>query len=210
MCLRLQEQCLCSKKNPPVARVAHVLLLRSVVGNMDVNTLASKCAELIGNAPIVRKPSVIHRKSTCVCLRLPVAAIYVEKQVDLWPLKITFPALQKLTFPCGARSRWTGSHCLWSCFWTGLQYYTSRKSALFSGTTHADGILLKVAWKSMEFCCCSGVRTVFLVFRMLVLFHALMHRYVGHTTHPQQMLQVRSKCCGCCRLHTLTVSLASV
>ena len=52
----------------PVARVAHVLLLRFVASNMDVNTLASKRSELIGNAAIVRKCRVIHKKSTCVCL----------------------------------------------------------------------------------------------------------------------------------------------
>ena len=48
-----------------VARVAHVLLLRSVAGNMDVNTLASKPSELIGNAAIARKSRVIHKKATC-------------------------------------------------------------------------------------------------------------------------------------------------
>ena len=60
--------------NKSVSRVAHVLLLRSVADNMDVNTLASKRAELIGNAAIVRKRRVIHKKSTCVCLHLPVVA----------------------------------------------------------------------------------------------------------------------------------------
>ena len=50
-----------------VSRVAHVLLLRLVAGNMDVNTPASKRSQLIGNTAIVRKRCVIHKKSTCVC-----------------------------------------------------------------------------------------------------------------------------------------------
>ena len=79
VCLRLREQCLRSEIMS-VARVAHVLLLRSVTGNMDVNTLAFKRSELIRNAAIVRKRHVIHKKSTCVCLRISVAAIYVEMQ----------------------------------------------------------------------------------------------------------------------------------
>ena len=43
-------------------------------------------------------------------------------------------------------------HGLWSCVWTSLLLHTVvyKKSASFSGTTGADGILLKVAWKSME------------------------------------------------------------
>ena len=41
VCLRLREQCLLSKITS-VSRVAHVLLLRFVAGNMDVNTPASK------------------------------------------------------------------------------------------------------------------------------------------------------------------------
>ena len=79
-CLRIREQCLRSIKTS-VARVAHVLLLRSVAGNMDVNTLAPKRAELIGNAAIVRKHRVIHKKSTCVCLHLPVVA-FTRKRRD--------------------------------------------------------------------------------------------------------------------------------
>ena len=74
MCLRLREQCLRSKITS-VARVAHVLLLHPISGNMDVNTLASKRSELIGNAEILRMRRVIHNNLTCVCLRLPVAAI---------------------------------------------------------------------------------------------------------------------------------------
>ena len=65
VCLRLREQCLRSVITS-VARVAHVLLLRFVAGNMDVNTPASKGSELIGNAAIVRtsKRRVIHKKLT--------------------------------------------------------------------------------------------------------------------------------------------------
>ena len=70
-----------------VARVPNVLLLRSVVSNVEVNTLASKRSELIGNAAIVLKCSVIHKYSICVCLRFPVAArnaLMQECKVDLW------------------------------------------------------------------------------------------------------------------------------
>ena len=87
VCLRLREQCL-HLRITSVARVAHVLLLRPIAGNMDVNTLASKRSELIGKAASVQKLSVIHKKLTCVCLRLSDAAIYAETQerkVDLWP-----------------------------------------------------------------------------------------------------------------------------
>ena len=53
-----------------------------------VNRLASKRSELIGNAAIVRKRRVIHKQWTCVCLRLPLAAITRKRwnaSVDLWP-----------------------------------------------------------------------------------------------------------------------------
>ena len=50
-----------------VSRVAHVLLLRFVAGNMDVNTAASKHSQLIGNTAIVRRRCVIHKQTTCVC-----------------------------------------------------------------------------------------------------------------------------------------------
>ena len=82
MSLRLQEQCLRSNIKS-VARVAQVLLLQPISGNMDVNTLACKHSELLGNAAIVRKRSVIHKVDLCVF-----AAIYTETQerkVDLWP-----------------------------------------------------------------------------------------------------------------------------
>ena len=46
-----------------------VLLLRPISGNMDVDTLASKRSELIGNVEIVRMRRVIHNNSTCVCSR---------------------------------------------------------------------------------------------------------------------------------------------
>ena len=55
---------------------------------MDVNTLASKRSELLGNAEILRMRRVIHNNSTCVCLRIPVAAITQKRKnasVDLWP-----------------------------------------------------------------------------------------------------------------------------
>ena len=87
LCLRLREQCLRSKITS-VSRVVHVLLLRFVAGNMDVNTLASKHSQLIGNTAIVRKRCIIHKKSTCVCLRLSVAAFTRKRRdarFDLWP-----------------------------------------------------------------------------------------------------------------------------
>ena len=71
-----------------VARVAHVLLLHFVAGNVDVNTLASKRSELIGNAEVLLMRHVIHNNSTCVCLRFPVAAITQKRKnasFDLWP-----------------------------------------------------------------------------------------------------------------------------
>ena len=66
VCLRLREQCLRSEITS-VSRVANVLLLRFVAGNMGMNTPASKRSQLIGNTAIVRKRCVIHKKSTCVC-----------------------------------------------------------------------------------------------------------------------------------------------
>ena len=66
-----RKQCLRSEITS-VVRVAHVLLLRFVADNMDVNTPASKRSQFIGNTAIVRKRCVIHKKSTCVCLRLSV------------------------------------------------------------------------------------------------------------------------------------------
>ena len=74
--------------NVRVSRVAHVLRLRLVAGNMDVNMPASKRSQLIGNTAIVRKRCVIHKKSTCVCLRLSVAAFTrkrMDARFDLWP-----------------------------------------------------------------------------------------------------------------------------
>ena len=47
---------------------------------MDVNTLASKRSELIGNADILRMRRVIHNDSTYVCLRIPVAAITQKRK----------------------------------------------------------------------------------------------------------------------------------
>ena len=80
VCLRLLEQCL-RLKITSVARVENVLLLRPISGNMDVNTLASKCSELIGNAEIVRMRRLIHNYSTCVSLRLPVAVITQKRKL---------------------------------------------------------------------------------------------------------------------------------
>ena len=97
VCLRLREQCLRSEITS-VSRVAHVLLLRFVAGNMDVNTLASKRSQLIGNTAIVRKRCVIHKKSTCVCLRLSVVAFTRKRRdarFDLWPALHDHPSQPK-------------------------------------------------------------------------------------------------------------------
>ena len=95
VCQRLREQCLRSEKTS-VARVAHVLLLRFVAGNVDVNMLASKRSKLIGNATIVRKRRVILNKSTCVCLRLPVAAITQKRRVASFDLRLALHSLHSV------------------------------------------------------------------------------------------------------------------
>ena len=87
VCLRLREQCLRLKRTS-VARVAHVLLLRFVASNVRMHTPASKRSQLIGNTAFVRKRYVIHKKSTCVCLCLSVAAFTRKRKdarFDLWP-----------------------------------------------------------------------------------------------------------------------------
>ena len=92
VCLRLREQCLRSEITS-VSRVANVLLLRFVAGNMDVNTPASKRSQLIGNTAIVRIRRVIHKQSTCVCLRLSVAAFTRKRKdarFDLWPALVPY------------------------------------------------------------------------------------------------------------------------
>ena len=66
VCLRLREQCLNSKITS-VARVAHVLLLRFVAGNMDVNTPASKRSELIRKHSDCSKAPRNLQKSRPVC-----------------------------------------------------------------------------------------------------------------------------------------------
>ena len=98
MCLRLRDQCLRSKITL-VARVQIVLFLRFVAGNVDVNTLASKRSELIGNAEILLMRRVIHNNSTCVCLRIPDAAITQKRKnasVDLWPALVTLVCTAKM------------------------------------------------------------------------------------------------------------------
>ena len=87
VCLRLREQCLRTEITS-VSRVANVLLLRFVAGNMDVNTPAFKRSQLIGNTAIVRKRCIIHTNSTCVCWRLSVATFTQKRKdasFDLWP-----------------------------------------------------------------------------------------------------------------------------
>ena len=57
------------------------MFLRPISGNIDVTTLASKRSELIGNTDILRMRHVIQNNSTCVCLRLPVAAITQKRKL---------------------------------------------------------------------------------------------------------------------------------
>ena len=86
--LYLYNVCLGSNKNILLLLLLLLLLLRFVAGNVDVNTLASKRSEMLGNADILRMRRVIHNDSTCVCLRIPVAAITQKRKdasVDLWP-----------------------------------------------------------------------------------------------------------------------------
>ena len=88
LCVSTSSRTMLRSKITSVSRVANVLLLRCVAGNMDVNTRASKRSQLIGNTAIVRKRCVIHKKSTCVCLRLSVAAFTRKRRdarFDLWP-----------------------------------------------------------------------------------------------------------------------------
>ena len=73
LCVSSSSRTILALRKKPDFRVAHVILLRPISGNMDVNTLAAKRSELIGNAAIVRKHSVIHNKSTqnrpvCACV----------------------------------------------------------------------------------------------------------------------------------------------
>ena len=63
-----------------MARVANVLLLRFVAGNMDVNTLASKRSQLIGNTALVRKRRVIHKKVDLCVLASFSCRVYAETQ----------------------------------------------------------------------------------------------------------------------------------
>ena len=69
-----------SSKITSLSRVEIVLLLRFVAGNVDVNTLAFKRSELIGNADILRMRRVIHNNSTCVCLPYSSCRDYAEIQ----------------------------------------------------------------------------------------------------------------------------------
>ena len=82
--------------------------LAFVAGNMDVNTPASKRSQLIGNTAIVRKRCVIHKKSTCVCLRLSVAAFTRKRRdarFDLWPALEDDPGWDGMTLSGGTWKR---------------------------------------------------------------------------------------------------------
>ena len=82
--LRLREQCLRSEITL-VSRVVHVLLLRLVAGNMDVNTLTAKRSELIGKRSDCSKAPRNPQKSTCVCLVLQLPRFRRDARFDLWP-----------------------------------------------------------------------------------------------------------------------------
>ena len=99
MCLRLREQCLRSKITSVARSCSTPAFCR---GNMDVNTPASKRSQLIGNTAIVRQRRAIHKKSTCVCLRLSVGAFTRKRRdarFDLWPA-LGFAALLVFSLLC--------------------------------------------------------------------------------------------------------------
>ena len=79
VCLRLWEQCLRSKITS-VARVAHVLLLRFVAGNMAVNTLASKRSELIRKRSDCLKAARNPQKVDLCVLASISCRVYAETQ----------------------------------------------------------------------------------------------------------------------------------
>ncbi len=80
VCLRLRERCLRSEITS-VARVAHVLLLRFVAGNVGVNTPASKRSQLIKElsecSKVPRNPQkvdlCVHASFSC--------RVYAERKV---------------------------------------------------------------------------------------------------------------------------------
>ena len=79
VCLRLREQCLRSEITL-VARVAHVLVLRFVAGNMDLNTLASKRSELIRKRSVCSKvPRNPQKVDLCVLASFS-CRVYAETQ----------------------------------------------------------------------------------------------------------------------------------
>ena len=79
MCLRLREQCLRSEITS-VSRVANVLLLRFVAGNMDVNALASKRSQLIGKHGDCSKALRNPQKVDLRVLAYFSCRVYAEKQ----------------------------------------------------------------------------------------------------------------------------------
>ena len=78
VCLRLREQCLRSEITS-VSRVADVLLLRFVAGNMDVNTPASKRSQLIGNSDCSKAPRNPQKIDLCVLASFS-CRVYAETQ----------------------------------------------------------------------------------------------------------------------------------
>ena len=114
MCLRLREQCLCSEITS-VARVVHVLLLRFVAGNMDVNKLASKRSELIRTRSDCSKTLRNPQKVDLCVLASFSCHVYAETQgrkvrpvagfrvhclfVRLTPKNVTIASPLEATFP---------------------------------------------------------------------------------------------------------------
>ena len=81
VCLRIQEQCMHSKISS-VARVTHVLLLRSVVGYRVFNTLASKRSELMRKRSDCSKAPRNPQKVDLCVLQLASSScrVYMEAQ----------------------------------------------------------------------------------------------------------------------------------
>ena len=113
---------------------------------VDVNTLASKRSELLGNADILRMRRVIHKTSTCVCLRIPVAAITQKRKnasVDLWPALDTVcqaakqheavqmqvcTSFQRHLLPCVSSKRPSSTCNTTTCHLLSMTYFTSLSS----------------------------------------------------------------------------------
>ena len=101
-----------------VARVAHVLPLRCVAGNMDVNTPASKSSELMRKRSVCSKaPRNPQKVDLCVLASFS-CSVYDETQLtrfDLWPALVWIDSknVHSSTFSSVWRGRSLTSPCNW-------------------------------------------------------------------------------------------------